>query len=108
MNFERLAGCEPRRCFGDMVSSILIAALRFMGCRFIVFPFAHACCSWRSATRCPAHLTMGPASGSRTHAEGLQMKRNLDTTQDVEASPPDRSAFRTLQRACASAHTTSQ
>src|SRR5689334_5501183 len=36
MNFERLAGSEPRRCFGDMVSSILIAALRF-GC-FIVWP----------------------------------------------------------------------
>jgi hypothetical protein len=37
MNFERLAGSEPRRCLGDMVSSILIAALRFMGGRFIAF-----------------------------------------------------------------------
>jgi hypothetical protein len=39
MNFERLAGSEPRRCFGDMVSSSLIAALRFTDGRFIVVPY---------------------------------------------------------------------
>jgi len=43
MNFERLAGSEPRRCFGDMVSSILIAALRFTDGRFIVSPLAAQC-----------------------------------------------------------------
>jgi hypothetical protein len=38
MNFERLAGSEPRRRFGDMVLSRLIAALRFTGGCFIVSP----------------------------------------------------------------------
>jgi two-component sensor histidine kinase len=43
-----------------MVSSILIAALRFMGGRFIMFPFTHACWSQRSLPLAAADLTVGP------------------------------------------------
>ena len=42
MNFERLAESEPRRCFGDMVSSSLIAGLRFADGRFIFVPTGQA------------------------------------------------------------------